>query len=421
MPTMTGGSDDARAPHDERTAVDAAWDELIGEPDEDGDPGQADARAVTVDHATTQDDRRTEADDEMARLMSGDAPKLPTVEPQPETAAASTDVAPVDVAAPKHVAAAREPTSTPDDVAREAPATTVPKPVAARETPPTSTERASRPSLRVGAVGAAPTATPREAVRAARPAEAPVREAPAPTPSVPWAWIGAGAIALGVIAYVATRDGSPTGGDRGGGQVVAPTPTRSPSEPVPGPGPGSTMRSGSDAGGDGTSSEVGTEDTSGDTGEPKPPGPRTGDPREPPPGTPPEIAKRFRNLPVGPADRPPVGGIGATGIHVDQIAMGSETQGATCRGRSDHFSVSAGDRAGVCIRVVHPREKEELQVLWQKHGGSTRRSKMVVLPMHAYRTRGYLVLRNEYIGDWTVRIVSTDGVELARHDFTVDP
>jgi hypothetical protein len=83
--------------------------------------------------------------------------------------------------------------------------------------------------------------------------------------------------------------------------------------------------------------------------------------------------------------------------------------------------VSAGDRAGVCVRVVHAREKEELQVLWQKHGGSTRRSKMVVLPMHAYRTRGYLVLRSEYIGDWTVRILSADDVELARHEFTVVP
>jgi hypothetical protein len=146
-----------------------------------------------------------------------------------------------------------------------------------------------------------------------------------------------------------------------------------------------------------------------------------GDPREPPPGTPPEIAAVFRRLPVGPADRPPVGGIGATGIHIDHIAMGSETHGATCTGRTNDFSVSGGDRAGVCVRVVHTREKEELQVLWQKHGGSTRRSKMVVLSMHAYRTRGYLVLRNEYIGDWTVRILSSDGVELARHDFTVVP
>ena len=60
-------------------------------------------------------------------------------------------------------------------------------------------------------------------------------------------------------------------------------------------------------------------------------------------------------------------------------------------------------------------------MLWQKHGGSTRRSKMVVLPMHAYRTRGILVLRSEYIGDWTVRILSSDGVELARHEFTVVP
>ncbi len=147
----------------------------------------------------------------------------------------------------------------------------------------------------------------------------------------------------------------------------------------------------------------------------------SGDPRQPPPGTDPEAAAAFRRLPVSPSDRPPIGGIGANGIHIDKIAMGSEVDNGACSGHATNFSVGRRERATVCVRVVHPREKQELQVLWQKHGGSTRRSKMVVQPMHAYRTRGHLKLRTEYIGDWTVRVVSAGGVELASQTFSIIP
>lgn len=439
MPTMTGGSDDARAPHEERTSVDAAWDELLGESDEDEVSGQRGAQPVSAGHASA---RRPDADDEMARLMGGEAPRLPAldaestrivvqeaapVEPkvgsrsQPLVAAAAEpkesklDAAATEPIVARGVTLASEPEvvrETPQEVVRkelaverepvrQAAAAVSPKPVVAHEEP--AKPRASRPSLKVVEVG---------------------RVEPAPAASVaeggkglPWAWIGLGAIALGAAAYFATRDEGPASDRRQA--TVAPAPAGTPREPVQAGGDSSASASGDTASSDATTGPAPAD--SGDLEGNPPTTSRKGDPREPPPDTPPEIAAVFRRLPVGPADRPPVGGIGATGIHVDHIAMGTETQDATCRGRADDFSVSAGDRAGVCVRVVHSREKEELQVLWQKHGGSTRRSKMVVLPMHAYRTRGILVLRSEYIGDWTVRILSSDGVELARHEFTVVP
>jgi hypothetical protein len=99
--------------------------------------------------------------------------------------------------------------------------------------------------------------------------------------------------------------------------------------------------------------------------------------------------------------------------------MGAQYEDGDCTGASDRFSVSAEPRPSVCVRVVHPREKEEVAVIWEKSGGSVRRGKLTIKPTHAYRTRAYLVLRREDVGDWTVRILSQDGVELASHAFQV--
>lgn len=145
------------------------------------------------------------------------------------------------------------------------------------------------------------------------------------------------------------------------------------------------------------------------------------DPREPPEGTPEEIAAVFRKLPVSPADRAPVGGVGKTGIHVDDVSMGNTYARSRCTGGDGTFSVSKDDLANVCLRVVHQREKEELSIVWQKIDGNARRGKIIVKPLHAYRTRAYLKLRGEYVGDWEVTIFSEDGVVLARYPFTVVP
>jgi hypothetical protein len=142
------------------------------------------------------------------------------------------------------------------------------------------------------------------------------------------------------------------------------------------------------------------------------------DPRDPPPGTSPDIAAVFRRLPVSPADQPPVGGIGATGIHVDDIELGETYEDTRCEGESSRFSIARHDRVNVCIRVVHPREKETVSVLWERDGAA-RRSAVVIKPLHAYRTRAFMALRSEYVGSWTVRVVSKDGVELAARSFEI--
>ncbi len=145
------------------------------------------------------------------------------------------------------------------------------------------------------------------------------------------------------------------------------------------------------------------------------------DPREPPEGTPEEIAAVFTKLPVSPADQAPVGGVGKTGIHVDDVSMGNTYEQSRCSGGDGTFSVSKDELVNVCLRVVHQREKEELSIVWQKVDGNARRGKIVVKPLHAYRTRAYLQLRGEYVGDWEVTVFSEDGVELAGYPFTIVP
>ncbi|MEM7159615.1 MAG: DUF2914 domain-containing protein [Myxococcota bacterium] len=293
------------------------------------------------------------------------------------------------------------------------------------ETTSTESKRSSRPALRV--VSSNESAVEKEddePPRASRPVETSV-EPPAAANSggPPWGWIGMGILAVGaVIAFS-------MGGDDGA-KTPTPPPTKTasadvdrPADPRPvDPKPAEVQPEPTEptpAGDGSTAGEPPESGTSTGGSEPRPP---LGDqPRVAPPGTSPEAAAAFMRLPVSPSDRPPVGGVGAKGIHIDNIAMGSQVVGGTCKGRADGFSVSRRETASVCVRVVHQRNKEELQLLWQKHGGSTRRSKIVVQPKHAYRTRGHLKLREEYIGDWTVRILSSDDVELARHDFTVAP
>ena len=144
-----------------------------------------------------------------------------------------------------------------------------------------------------------------------------------------------------------------------------------------------------------------------------------GDPRAVPPGTPPAVARVFQRLPVAIHDGPPIGGIGATGIHVDKIWLGTAYEKDGCADETANFSLARDSQVNVCFRVVHSREEESVEVEWIKDGAVFRRRTVKVPELHAYRTRAYLVLRSEYIGAWQGRVRSADGAVLATVDFTV--
>jgi len=149
----------------------------------------------------------------------------------------------------------------------------------------------------------------------------------------------------------------------------------------------------------------------------EPPRPRVQ--RVAPPGTLEDNAKALRKLPHASTDRAPLGGIGPEGMHVDRIGMGTKIEDGACMGPTGKFSVHDEDHAHVCFRVVHPRIKQRVIVRWERGGKLVRRTVMMIADSHAYRTRATLPLRRAFRGDWTVRIVSTDGIELAAHSFQV--
>jgi hypothetical protein len=142
-------------------------------------------------------------------------------------------------------------------------------------------------------------------------------------------------------------------------------------------------------------------------------------PRTAPPGTEPDNIEALARLPVGRADRPAVGGVGAMGIHVDRIMLGSMYDTGRCTGDPSEFSASRHDRVSACFRVVHPRTTQRVTVLWQRDNETLRRTWMTIPAAHAYRTRAFIVLRDDDAGRWKVRVVSTDGVELASAAFEV--
>lgn len=140
-----------------------------------------------------------------------------------------------------------------------------------------------------------------------------------------------------------------------------------------------------------------------------------------PEGTPEDNAKALRKLPHSPHDRGPVGGVGKLGLHIDRITMGTTYDDGACSGPVGKFSIGADHTTNVCFRAVHPRERQTVIVRWEQGGKLRRRTFVKIGDSHGYRTRAALNLRRSYAGQWTVRIMSTDGIELASQSFEVLP
>ncbi len=147
--------------------------------------------------------------------------------------------------------------------------------------------------------------------------------------------------------------------------------------------------------------------------------PQVGDPRAVPEGTPVAVARVFQRLPLAIHDGPPLGGIGASGIHVDKIWLGSRYEKDGCADETASFSLARHSQVNVCFRAVHSRVEESVEVEWVKGGAPFRRRGVQIPDLHAYRTRAFLVLRREYLGAWQARVLSADRVVLATIAFTV--
>ncbi len=142
--------------------------------------------------------------------------------------------------------------------------------------------------------------------------------------------------------------------------------------------------------------------------------------RRPPDGTSKQRAKALARIPRGRRDQAPVGGIGGSGLHIDRISLGTSYSAGHCKGKEDDFPVGSRGVISLCIRAVHLRQRERVQVRWERQGRVVRRAWLTIPALHAYRTRATLRLRQGYQGHWRVRVLSNDGTELAQTTFTVE-
>ena len=114
-----------------------------------------------------------------------------------------------------------------------------------------------------------------------------------------------------------------------------------------------------------------------------------------------------------------MGGIGEQGLHIDRITMGTAYDDGACSGPVGKFSIRDDGMTNVCFRAVHPRTTQRVIVRWEREGKLRRRTFVTIGDSHGYRTRAALNLHRKYQGQWTVRIMSVDGVELASQSFEV--
>jgi hypothetical protein len=138
-----------------------------------------------------------------------------------------------------------------------------------------------------------------------------------------------------------------------------------------------------------------------------------------PAGTPEANVIAFTNLRLGKRDKAPIAGAGATGIHLDELELGSGWASSRCEQTTRQFVVDQDERINLCFRVVHPREAESVTVEWARDGKLRQSIEVSVAPTHAYLTRAWMPVTAGRAGQWTATVKSADGAVLGQLDFTV--
>lgn len=138
-----------------------------------------------------------------------------------------------------------------------------------------------------------------------------------------------------------------------------------------------------------------------------------------PAGTPEEHILAFTNLPSSKRDKPPVGGVGASGIHLDELAVGKGWASSRCEELGARFDAETDERVNVCFRVVHPRVAETVTVEWAREGKLRQTIEVNVRSTHAYLTRAWLPVSAGRVGEWTATVKSQDGSVLGSVAFEI--
>jgi hypothetical protein len=124
-------------------------------------------------------------------------------------------------------------------------------------------------------------------------------------------------------------------------------------------------------------------------------------------------------MPVSKLDKPAIGGMGASGIHLDELAVGKGWASHRCEQLDSRFEVKTDDRVNVCFRVVHPRVAETVTVEWAREGKVRQSIDVSVQPTHRYLTRAWLPVTAGRAGEWTATVKSEDGSVLGSIEFEI--
>jgi hypothetical protein len=133
----------------------------------------------------------------------------------------------------------------------------------------------------------------------------------------------------------------------------------------------------------------------------------------------PTPASATPSVPTTNGDKPPIGAVGASGIHLDELAVGKGWASSRCDDLGTRFEVGTDERVNVCFRVVHPRTAETVTVEWARDGKLRQSIEVNVKPSRAYLTRAWLPVSAGRVGDWTATVKSTDGLVLGQVAFQV--
>lgn len=139
-----------------------------------------------------------------------------------------------------------------------------------------------------------------------------------------------------------------------------------------------------------------------------------------PAGTPEEHIAAFTNLRVGSKDKQLVGGVGATGIHLDELEVGHGWASSRCEELGQSFAVGDDERVNVCFRVVHQRVDETVTLEWARDGKVRQTIDLHIQPTHAYLTRAWMPVSAGRTGEWTATVKSEDGSVLGQVAFEIE-
>jgi hypothetical protein len=114
----------------------------------------------------------------------------------------------------------------------------------------------------------------------------------------------------------------------------------------------------------------------------------------------------------------------SSGLRIERILTGPTYAHYTCPEPTDHFSLHVHRRVNVCIQIgpmLAPVE-ETVNVVWERNGAFYGSTELTIPARHIpHRTRVHMAIDERRVGDWSIRVVSRKGKELARSTFQVGP